>query len=254
VGEAAANRITAEMTDARIDFERLDLADLETVSAFARRMDRVDVLVNNAGVVMPPARQVTRDGFELHLGTNHLGHFALVAHLLPRLRKGEGPRVVIVSSLGHHLARINLEDLQFERRRYRKFAAYAQSKLANLLFMRELQRRSDAGGWGLTSVAAHPGFAATDALSHRAKKTWLDALEPHLRKLVPTAEQAARPVIYAAEAAEIQAGGYYGPSGPGEIAGFPAPARLSKAARTPELAARVWSVSETLTGIHFPTS
>jgi NAD(P)-dependent dehydrogenase (short-subunit alcohol dehydrogenase family) len=161
IGEAAASRIVAETPDARVEAQRLDLADLETVAAFARGIERVDLLVNNAGIVMPEKREVTVDGFELHMGTNHLGHFALVAQLLPKLRAANSPRVVVVGSLGHRLARLELGDLQFEQRPYRRFAAYAQSKLANLLFMSELQRRSDAHGWGLTSVGAHPGFAAT---------------------------------------------------------------------------------------------
>jgi NAD(P)-dependent dehydrogenase (short-subunit alcohol dehydrogenase family) len=252
IGEAAASRIVAETPDARVEAQRLDLADLETVAAFARGIERVDLLVNNAGIVMPEKREVTVDGFELHMGTNHLGHFALVAQLLPKLRAANSPRVVVVGSLGHRLARLELGDLQFEQRPYRRFAAYAQSKLANLLFMSELQRRSDAHGWGLTSVGAHPGFAATEALSHQKHSRLREALDDQLRRFVPTSEQAARSVLLAATDRAIIPAGYYGPSGFMEIAGPPAAARLSEAAQDPDLGAKLWSVSEALTGVRFP--
>ena len=176
--------------------ELLDLADLRSVAAFGARLrerhDRLEVLVNNAGVVMTLERQTTADGFELHFGTNHLGHFALASALLPLLRAADAPRVVVVGSLAHRRADIDFDDLQAERS-YRRMRAYAQSKLANLLFMTELQRRSDAGGWGVISTGAHPGFARTEAIlrpdDSLAKRGFSKVMSP----LVPTAESAARP-------------------------------------------------------------
>src|SRR3954447_4314433 len=153
-GEAAAARMTGEVRVAR-----LDLADLSSVRAFAETVEQpLDLLVNNAGVMATPLRR-TADGFELQVGTNHLGHFALTGLLLERLLAGDEPRVVTVSSAAHRMGRVDLGDLSFERRRYRRWTAYGQSKLANLLFAFELQRRA---GMALLSVAAHPGYAATN--------------------------------------------------------------------------------------------
>ncbi len=254
LGARAADVIRAEDEDAEVTAELVDLADLKSVAAFGARLrsryDRLDVLVNNAGVVMPPKRQTTADGFELHIGTNHLGHFALVAGLLPLLQAADAPRVVVVGSLAHRRAQVDFDDLQSERP-YRRVRAYGQSKLANLLFMTELQRRSDAGGWGLTSVGAHPGFARTEAIlrpdDSLAKRTFTKAASG----LIPTAESAARPIVYAATSSGVDPAGYYGPSGPGEIGGRVGPAKLAARAQDPVLAARLWDVSEALTGVSF---
>jgi NAD(P)-dependent dehydrogenase (short-subunit alcohol dehydrogenase family) len=254
LGDGAAQRIRAEYADADVTCELVDLADLTSVAAFGARMqarhDRLDVLVNNAGVVMPLTRETTKDGFELHLGTNHLGHFALASALLPLLRAADAPRVVVVGSLAHRRADIDFDDLQAERS-YRRIKAYGQSKLATLLFMRELQRRSDAGGWGLISTGAHPGFARTEAIlrpdDSRAKRAFTKMASP----LVPTAESAARPIVHAATSTDLVRGGYYGPSGPGEIAGRVGPAKLAARAQDPALAARMWDVSEALTALRF---
>jgi NAD(P)-dependent dehydrogenase (short-subunit alcohol dehydrogenase family) len=224
------------------------------VAAFGERMraghESVDILVNNAGVVMPLERETTSDGFELHFGTNHLGHFALASELLPLLQASAGPRVVVVGSLAHRRADIDFDDLHAERS-YRRVRAYGQSKLANLLFMTELQRRSDAGRWGLTSVGAHPGFARTEAILRPddglAKRTFTRVMSG----LIPTAESAARPIVHAATAPDVGPASYFGPSGPGEIGGRPGPARLASRARDPVLAARLWDVSEALTGATF---
>ncbi len=254
IGEKAAGTIRAENKEADVRCELLDLADLKSVSAFGARMrdnnDRLDVLVNNAGVVMPPIRQTTADGFELHFGTNHLGHFALTSALLPLLRAADSPRIVVVGSLAHRMARIDFDDLQAAQS-YRKFKAYGQSKLANLLFMTELQRRSDAAGWGLISVGAHPGFARTGAMMEPG-----DSLENHrfaqaLSGLIPKAEAAARPTIHAATTPDVAPAAYYGPTGVGEIGGRVGPAKLAARAQDPALAARLWDVSETLTALSF---
>jgi len=254
LGERAAKTIRAEYGDADVTCELVDLADLKSVAAFGERMrsrhDRLEVLVNNAGVVMPLKRETTKDGFELHLGTNHLGHFALASALLPLLRAADAPRVVVVGSLAHRRADIDFDDLQAERS-YRRIKAYGQSKLATLLFMRELQRRSDAGGWGLISTGAHPGFARTEAIlrpdDSLAKRAFSKVASP----LVPTAESAARPIVHAATSTEVVRAGYYGPSGPGEIAGQVGPAKLAARAQNPALAARMWDISEALTAVRF---
>jgi len=256
LGDQAARTICAEFDGADVTCEQVDLADLSSVDAFGTRMrarhDTLEVLVNNAGVVMPLERTTTADGFELHMGTNHLGHFALASALLPLLKAANAPRVVVVGSLAHRRADIDFDDLQAERS-YRRIKAYGQSKLANLLFMTELQRRSDAGGWGLTSTGAHPGFARTEAIlrpdDSRAKRMFSKAVAG----LVPTAESAARPIIYAATSPDVRPAGYYGPSGPGEIAGRVGPAKLAARAQDVALAARMWEVSEALTAVSFVT-
>jgi NAD(P)-dependent dehydrogenase (short-subunit alcohol dehydrogenase family) len=233
--------------------ELVDLADLKSVAAFGERMrarhERLDVLVNNAGVVMPLARETTADGFELHFGTNHLGHFALASALLPLLRAADAPRVVVVASLAHRRADIDFDDLQAEHS-YRRMKAYKQSKLANLLFMSELQRRSDAGGWGLISTGAHPG-SRTEALLRPDDSLAKRGLSKVMSGLIPTAESAARPIVHAATSTEVTPAGYYGPSGPGEIGGRVGPAKLAARAQDPALAARLWDVSEALTAVRF---
>jgi NAD(P)-dependent dehydrogenase (short-subunit alcohol dehydrogenase family) len=254
LGNRAAATIRTELEGADVTCELVDLASLTSVDAFGQRMrtrhDRIEVLVNNAGVVMPLERETTADGFELHMGTNHLGHFALASALLPLLQAADAPRVVVVGSLAHRRADIDFDDLQAERS-YRRIRAYGQSKLANLLFMTELQRRSDASGWGLTSTGAHPGFARTEAIlrpdDSRAKRLFSKAAAG----LVPTAERAARPIIFAATSNDVAPGGYYGPSGPGEIAGRVGPAKLAARAQDPALARKMWDVSEALTAVRF---
>jgi NAD(P)-dependent dehydrogenase (short-subunit alcohol dehydrogenase family) len=256
IGDRAARAIGAENPDADVSSALLDLADLKSVAAFGTRLraghDRLDVLVNNAGVVMPPIRQTTADGFELHFGTNHLGHFALVATLLPLLKAADDPRVVVVGSLAHRWAAMDFDDLQSERP-YRRVQAYGRSKLANLLFMTDLQRRSDTAGWGLTSVGAHPGFARTEAIL-RPDDSWAKrAFTKAAAGLIPTAESAARPIVYAATSPDVAPAGYYGPSGPGEIGGRVGPAKLAARARDRAVAARLWDVSEALTAVSFAT-
>ena len=253
-GDRAVHSIRAGQPDADVSWELLDLADLGSVAAFGDRMrdrhDRVDILVNNAGVVMPLERETTVDGFELHFGTNHLGHFALASEMLPLLRASGGARVVVVGSLAHRRADIDFDDLQAERT-YRRVRAYGQSKLANLLFMSELQRRSDAGGWGVTSVGGHPGFARTDAILRPDDSLAKRGFTKLMSGLIPTPERAARPIVHAATAPDVAPASYFGPSGPGEIGGPVGPAKLADRAQDPVLAARLWDVSEQLTGARF---
>jgi NAD(P)-dependent dehydrogenase (short-subunit alcohol dehydrogenase family) len=253
-GERAARTIQAECEAADVRAERLDLADLRSIDSFGEQLlakyGCLDVLVNNAGVVMQPNREMTADGFELHFGTNHLGHFALTARLLPMLRAAVSPRVVVVGSLAHRWAKVEFDDLQAGQS-YRGIRAYGQSKLANLLFMVELQRRSDSAGWGLMCVGAHPGFARTEAIVRADDSVWKRAYMRMMSGLVPTAESAARPILFAATSPNVTPAGYYGPTGPGEITGRVGPAKLAARAREKTTANELWSASEKLTGLTF---
>lgn len=250
-GAASVATIRAAVGGASIRFEVLDLASLRSVAVFGDRMlDRlegVDLLVNNAGLMMPPVRSTTEDGFELQFGTNYLGHFALTARLLPLLRRGRKPRVVSLSSLAHRSGRIDFADLQCERG-YRPWAAYAQSKLAMLMFALELQRRSDAAGWGLMSNAAHPGIARTELFRNypgaRGFSVLLNRLHPFISQ---SAAAGALPALFAATAAEATGGTFYGPDGFHEIRGSPAPARVTPLAQDRASAARLWEISRCLT-------
>jgi NAD(P)-dependent dehydrogenase (short-subunit alcohol dehydrogenase family) len=255
-GAKSVAAIVAEVPAAKISFEELDLASLESIAAFADRMKAshraLDILVNNAGVMSPPQRKTSADGFELQFGTNHLGHFVLTAHLLPLLRAAQKPRVTTVSSGMHRIGRINFDDLQFEKR-YRPVAAYGQSKLANLMFAFELQRRSDARGWHLLSNAAHPGYARTDLIPNGPGTK---GLSYHLSRLLAlflsqSPAEGALPVLFAATAAEARPGGYYGPNGSFELIGTPGIARSSRRAQDKAVAQRLWDVSEQLTGVTF---
>ena len=254
-GLAAVQRIRQAVVGGDVRFEEVDLASLASIEAFGTRLrqgwDRVDLLVNNAGVMTPPARRVTEDGFELQLGTNHLGHFALTAHLLPLLRNGAGPRVVTVSSVAARSGAFRFDDLQSERG-YDAMAAYGQSKLACLVFALELQRRSDAGGWGIQSTAAHPGISRTDLLPNGAGG-WSAAgmARRFLWFLFQPVAQGALPTLFAATSPGARGGSYYGPDRLGETRGHPAPARIPPQALDEDAAARLWSESERLTGVSF---
>ena len=258
-GSASVGRILAEHPAADISFGRLDLADLASVAGFARSFaeahDRLDILVNNAGVMSPPRRRQTKDGFELQFGTNYLGHFALTGHLLPLLRRGPSARVVSVASLAHRTGQIRFDDLQGERR-YGSWAAYCQSKLAMLVFGSELQRRSDAQGWGLVSNAAHPGYAVTNLIANGPNADGPTAFSLFSRALQPilsqSAEAGALPQIFAATSPDAEPAGYYGPDGFYELKGAVAPAMVSPRARDRAIGARLWSASQDLTGRPFP--
>jgi NAD(P)-dependent dehydrogenase (short-subunit alcohol dehydrogenase family) len=255
-GAASLARIRAVVPSADIVFEPLDLARLASVAAFAERMvgqrERVDVLVNNAGVMRPTTRMATADGFELQFGTNYLGHFALTALLLPLLRHGRDARVVSVSSIAHRNGAIHFDDLQWERR-YRAWPAYSQSKLAMLMFALELQRRSDAAGWGLMSNAAHPGYARTDLIANGPGGGGLFVAMTRLIQpfLSQSAADGALPLVFAATSSDAVGGGYYGPHGFQELKGPVASARIMPQALDEAAASRLWDASVRLTGASF---
>ncbi|KAF1717180.1 short-chain dehydrogenase [Pseudoxanthomonas wuyuanensis] len=250
-GEEAIASIRQETPDARVQFEALDLADLASVHALAERLNaalpRLDGLINNAGIMEPPDRGTSKDGFEMQFAVNHLGHFALTADLLPLLQKADAPRVVTLSSIAaaRRGAAINFPDLQFEQA-YDPSAAYDQSKLACLMFALELQRRSDAAGWGLKSIASHPGLSRTNLLPSQGRSTLL-------WRFFQTAAQGAVPTLYAATAQEAQGGAYYGPTGLMEARGSLGLARVPAAATDAQAAARLWAVSEQLSGTRYPS-
>jgi NAD(P)-dependent dehydrogenase (short-subunit alcohol dehydrogenase family) len=252
-GAETARAITAAFPSSTVEAERLDLADLSSIRAFADRIragyDHIDLLINNAGVMAAPYQR-TADGFELQFGTNHLGHFALTGLLLPLLDNRPDARVVTVSSLNHRAGNIEFDDLQGERR-YSRWGAYAQSKLANLLFAFELDRRLKSGGWGLISVAAHPGYSATNLQ--------LSGPPPHERLVMrlsnrlfaQSAEIGALPILYAATALGVLGGSYVGPDGPGEARGHPVLVQATKRANDEDDARRLWDISERLTGVTY---
>jgi NAD(P)-dependent dehydrogenase (short-subunit alcohol dehydrogenase family) len=255
---AALDDLRASAPKVSAEAMRLDLASLASVRAFADAFrgghTRLDALCNNAGVMALPYRK-TADGFEMQLGTNHLGHFALTGCLLDVLRATPGARVVNVSSTMHRIGRMRFDDLQSERS-YAKWPAYGQSKLANLLFTYELARRAEKATLNLTSVAAHPGYAATN-LQTAGPRMEGAALMERLsllgnRLFAQTAAMGALPTIYAAAAPGVRGGDYYGPSSVGEMWGSPKQVRSSGRSRDLEAAARLWRVSEELTGVSFP--
>jgi NAD(P)-dependent dehydrogenase (short-subunit alcohol dehydrogenase family) len=258
--EAAAAAIRKAQPNAAIDVMELDLASLGSVRAFAdayrARESRLDVLCNNAGVMALPYRK-TADGFEMQFGTNHLGHFALTGLLLDRLLATPGARVVTVSSGAHRAGRIRFDDLQWERG-YRKWLAYGQSKLANLLFVYELQRRLAAAGSSVISVACHPGYAATNLQVAGPRMVGSSFAESMMllgnRLFSQDAAMGSLPTLYAATAAGLRGGEYVGPDGMGELKGYPRLVPSNGRSRDLETARRLWEVSEQLTGVRYTFS
>ena len=241
-GQAAAAAMPG-LTEVR----QLDLASLESVRRFARDWDgEIDLLINNAGIMIPPLSR-TAEGFELQFGTNHLGHFALTNLLLEQVVG----RVVTVSSSAHRAGRIDFDDLNWEHRTYRAWRAYGQSKLANLLFTAELQRRLTEVGSPVLATAAHPGYAATNLQFHSGHR-WMDMFnEIGNRLLAQDADAGALPTLYAA-VADIPGNSFAGPSGFMEGRGAPELVSRTKAAQDAGVARRLWDVSEQLTGVYFP--
>jgi len=253
-GQAALVRIQADVPGAELQLEELDLGRQSSIADFAERFaaderDGLDLLINNAGVMAPPRRQ-TADGFELQLGTNHLGHFALTGRLIAHMDGRPDARVVTLSSNAHKMGRLNFADIQSERH-YMRWSAYGQSKLANLMFALELDRRLRAGGSKIKSLAAHPGYAATNLQTAAAPA--LDRLLMRATNLLiaQSAELGALPTLYAACAPEAESGSYIGPDGPGEFRGHPHISKPSRAARDADGARRLWALSEELTGVEF---
>jgi len=240
---------------ADVRFEALDLADLISVRAFGQRMQRtlprLDVLINNAGLMEPPTRGVSADGFEIQFAVNYLGHFALTSELLPLLRKADAPRVVTLSSIAARAGSLHFDDLQFETG-YSAREAYGQSKLACLMFAFELQRRSDAAGWGIQSIASHPGVSRTDLLVQHGGAHGF--VRRQLAFLFQPAAQGALPTLYAATAATAQGGAYYGPTRLMETRGPVGIARVPDAARNTGNAAHLWTISESLAKSRFATA
>jgi NAD(P)-dependent dehydrogenase (short-subunit alcohol dehydrogenase family) len=249
-GKRAAARIAGTAPGANVTVQPLDLASLESIRAAAgelrARHPAIDLLINNAGVMFTP-QQTTGDGFELQLGTNHLGHFALTGLLLEQLLAVPGSRVVTASSLAHRIrARINFADLQSERS-YRRVAAYSQSKLANLLFTYELHRRLSGAGTTI-AVAAHPGLAATELTRH----TPAIAAYLYARLISQAPAMGALPILRAATDPGVLGGQYYGPGGLFGARGYPELAESSRQSRDTAIQRRLWAVSEQLTGVTFP--
>ncbi|HZY77828.1 MAG TPA: oxidoreductase [Jatrophihabitantaceae bacterium] len=239
-----AERVAASI-GGKTEVRALDLSDLASVRAFAESVDGLDVLVNNAGVMALPLGR-TKDGFETQFGTNHLGHFALTGLLLPKVRD----RVVTVSSGAHRLGRINLADPNWEHRRYSRWRAYGQSKLANLMFAYELQRRLTASGSAVISVAAHPGYANTDLQSH-TQSIQDQVMAIGNRYFAQSADMGALPTLYAATAPDAVGGAFYGPDGFIEQRGYPHRVGSTRASRDEVVARALWQRSEDLTGVRF---
>jgi len=256
-GAEALRRIKERSPRASVALEIVDLGDLASVEALVKRLKEtrghIDVLINNAGVMTPPTRQTTKDGFELQFGTNYLGHFALTGHLLPLLMQAQDPRVVTLSSIAVRSANvaIGFDDLQAELG-YKPMPVYGQSKLACLMFAFELQRRSVEAGWGITSLAAHPGISRTDLLHNGpGRRSAQGLLRSFLWFLFQPVAQGALPTLFAATSPEARGGAYYGPDRLGETRGHPAEAHIPPQAVEKGTARRLWEVSEKLTGVSF---
>jgi NAD(P)-dependent dehydrogenase (short-subunit alcohol dehydrogenase family) len=251
--DSAAAEIRDHVAEAALDPRVLDLADLASVRELAAGVgadhERLDVLVNNAGVMMPPRSQ-TADGFELQFGTNHLGHFALTGLLLGKIG-GNDPRVVTVTSLEHRPGRIDFDDLQWDKD-YDPRAAYQRSKLSNAAFGIELDRRLRAAGSPVKSVLAHPGYSATNLQSTGPTGWMKQVLKLGNALLAQSAEDGALPQLYAATAPGVQGGEFFGPDGFRETRGRPTTVRATSRANDPELGRRLWEVSEELTGVSYP--
>jgi len=252
-GAKALATIKAAHPAANVEVAPLDLANLASVRAFAQRIldnhDELDILVNNAGVMAAPYSR-TVDGFELQFGTNHLGHFALTGLLLPAFKQRVGTRVVTVASNNHKAGSMRLEDLQGELR-YSRWGAYAQSKLANLLFMCELDRRLKAAGLPMISVAAHPGYSATNLQLSGPPLQERLFLRLANRFIAQSAEIGALPILYAATYPDVPGGSYVGPDGPAEMRGYPTLVQPTNKAKDAEVAKRLWQISEKLTGVRY---
>ncbi len=246
-GEAAVRRTNQESPKAKAEVRPLDLSDLASVRHFADEFtshyDRLDILINNAGIMMTPFGK-TADGFELQFGTNHLGHFALTGLLLDLILRTRQARVITVSSGGHRFADIDFDNLNGEKG-YNRGRAYAQSKLANLLFTYELQRRLEGAGVDTIAAAAHPGWTVTNLQAH-----WrmVRMLNPFIGQ---KPEMGALPTLYAATAPDVQGGDYYGPRGWQELRGYPTKVQSSASSHDIAVAAKLWTVSEELTGVQY---
>jgi NAD(P)-dependent dehydrogenase (short-subunit alcohol dehydrogenase family) len=261
-GDAAVARIRTAVPGALVSTRELDLSSLESVAKLGETLNAegrpIEILINNAGVMNPPTRQLTADGLELQFGTNHLGHFALAARILPLLRAGKA-RVTTQASVGSRDGVLNWDDLQSEQK-YVAMKAYNQSKLAIMLFALELQRRSAAGGWGITSNVSHPGITPSNLLAaHPEMGRTGDTTAVRMIRMLArggvlahSVDEGLLPALYAATNPEARGGLFYGPSGFGHLAGAPAEQALYKPATSLADAKRIWELSEELAGVTFP--
>ncbi|TVP53246.1 MAG: SDR family NAD(P)-dependent oxidoreductase [Halomonadaceae bacterium] len=246
-GKAAMEDIRGDHPEAKLELMALDLADLASVrqftDTFKQHYDRLDILINNAGVMAPPL-QHTKDGFEMQFGTNHLGHFALTGLLLETLEAAEAPRVVVVSSLAHRMGNLYFDNLN-GKKGYQRWKFYGQSKLANLMFSLELDRRLRGGNSSIQVMAAHPGYAATNLQRGIPGHKLFNAVTAQSQ------EKGALPSVFAATSELAQSGHYYGPNGFMEFWGVPAEAHIRRLARNEKVASRLWEVSAQLTGVSY---
>jgi NAD(P)-dependent dehydrogenase (short-subunit alcohol dehydrogenase family) len=246
-GDAAVKKIQVENPNADVQTMLVDLADLESIHRFAENFTKVfpklDLLVNNAGVMNPPYTK-TKDGFELQFGTNHLGHFALTGLLIDLIKNTPNSRIVNVSSTAHKIGDLNFDDLNWETRRYNKFRSYGDSKLANLYFTKELQKRLGKQSSGVIVASAHPGASATELSRH-------SRFFRVLSLFVQSSGMGALPTLYAAVAPDVRGNDYYGPGGFQEIAGYPKKVGSTKRANRDDIAAKLWDVSEEMTGVSY---
>jgi NAD(P)-dependent dehydrogenase (short-subunit alcohol dehydrogenase family) len=247
-GNAAADKILGQHPNVDIKVMELDLANLDSVRKFAaefkNNFSRLDLLINNAGVMMPPYSK-TADGFELQFGTNHLGHFALTGLLFGLVKATPGSRIVNVSSSGHNYGDLDFNDLNWEKRPYKKMKAYADSKIANLYFTYELQQKVDRNGGNPLVTAAHPGWTATELQRHTGLISFLN----HFFSQDIT--MGALPTLYAAVGVDVKGSDYYGPSGWREMKGYPKKVESNELSHNQEIAKKLWEVSEELTGVKF---
>ena len=246
-GNAAVENIKMENPSADIQVMLLDLADLGSVQTFAenfkRKFNKLDLLINNAGVMNPPYTK-TKDGFELQFGTNHLGHFALTGLLIDLIKKTPSSRIVNVSSTAHKIGKLNFEDLNWETRPYKKMRSYGDSKLANLYFSKELQRRLDKESSAVIVASAHPGASSTPLTRH-------SLFFRILSLIVQNSEMGALPTLYAAVGPDIQGNDYIGPGGFQETRGYPRKVEPAEHAKDGDVAAKLWDVSEKMTGVSY---
>lgn len=247
-GEAAWEKIISRHKEADVSVLELDLADLQSVRKFAgdfsKKYTRLDLLINNAGVMMPPYSK-TADGFELQFGTNHLGHFALTALLFDVIKTTPDSRIVNVSSAAEKMGRLDFTDLNWETRPYKKWQAYGDTKIANIYFTLELKRRMDKAGLDLIAASSHPGWTVTELQRHSG---FYGFLNPYFGQGI---EMGALPTLYAALGPDVESGDYYGPSGIFEWRGYPRKVKSGKRSHDEETAAKLWAVSEEMTGAEF---
>ena len=247
-GEKALEKIVSEKKDAKVKVMHLDLTDLKSVGIFAdefkKNNTKLDILINNAGVMVPPYSK-TSDGFELQMGTNHFGHFALTLQLLDILNNTKGSRIVNVSSMAHKYGNINFDDLNWEKRKYKPMRSYGDSKIANLYFTSELSKKLKEMGTDTKVTSAHPGWTATDLQRHNSTADFLN------RFFAQKVDMGALPTLYAAIGEDAESGDFFGPSGFMEIKGYPKKVPPNKRSQDKGIAAKLWEVSENLTGIKY---